>query len=41
MPGFIQQLPLETIDKGDAPNIPLLIGVTKDETDKAVNGNIS
>ncbi|KAL1488054.1 hypothetical protein ABEB36_015423 [Hypothenemus hampei] len=39
LPGLIQQDPVDSLYKQDNPKIPLLTGVTKDETTKAVKGH--
>ncbi|XP_030750699.1 liver carboxylesterase 1 [Sitophilus oryzae] len=39
LPGFIEYDPVESMYKRSNPHIPLLTGVTKDETKKAVNGH--
>lgn len=38
LPGFVEMKPLDSLTQAKIPNIPLLTGVTRDETGNAVNG---
>lgn len=40
LPNFIPQSPLEAMQQGNFPKVPLLTGVTKDETGGGVKGKL-
>ncbi|CAG9859458.1 unnamed protein product [Phyllotreta striolata] len=40
LPGLVQEDALDEMDKGDNPKVPLLTGICKDETRRAVKGQI-
>lgn len=39
LPGIVQDKPINDLEKSNNPKIPLLTGICKDETSKAVKGN--
>lgn len=39
LPPMIEGEPLDKMNRKETPKIPLLTGVTKDETKNAINGN--
>lgn len=40
LPNFLVESPLDGLQTGKFPNIPLLVGVTRDETALALNGKM-
>lgn len=38
LPGMVQDKPMNDLEKANNPKIPLLTGICKDETKKAVRG---
>lgn len=40
LPPAVEKPPIEEMSEGNVPNVPLLLGVTKDETKRAIEGEL-